>query len=78
MDRKIYIFHLSTDDLFLNIFYFKTIIANLINSFVEGLTIGASISRNLFFGLTTSIGCWCANIPQEFGMNLFSINLKYF
>lgn len=38
-----------------------------LGNFIDGLSIGASISQNIVLGLTTGFATWCGNIPQELG-----------
>jgi len=40
-------------------------------NFIDGLSIGASISQNLTLGVTNALACWLGNIPQELGYYLF-------
>ncbi len=36
-------------------------------NFIDGLSIGASISQNITLGVTNALACWMGNIPQELG-----------
>lgn len=45
----------------------KAIFGDGLGNFIDGLSIGASISQNIILGLTTAFATWCGNIPQELG-----------
>ena len=49
------------------LFLLKAIFGDGIGNFIDGLSIGASISQNIPLGLTNAIAAWCGNIPQELG-----------
>lgn len=46
----------------------KAIFGDGLGNFIDGLSIGASISQSIGLGLTTALATWFANIPQELGL----------